>query len=54
MQMTLSYWLRKKGCEREWVIEIGKCYRMEMNVGKLKVKRISRQQSPTQIIMYQK
>jgi hypothetical protein len=36
------------------VIEIGRCCRMEMNVGKLKVKRISRQQSPTQIVMDQK
>jgi hypothetical protein len=33
------------------MIETGRCYRMEMNVGKPEVKRISRQQSPTQNIM---
>ena len=36
------------------MIEIGRCYRMEMKVGKLKVKRISRQHFPTQIIMDRK
>jgi hypothetical protein len=35
------------------VIEIGRCYGMEMNVEKTKVMRISRQLSPVQIMIYQ-
>jgi len=30
------------------LVEIGRCYRMEINVGKTKVMRISRQTSPVQ------
>jgi hypothetical protein len=36
------------------LIEIGSCYGMEMNVGKTKVKRISRQLSPMKIMIDQK
>ena len=36
------------------LIEIGKCYGMEMNVKKTKVMRISRQPSPVKIMTYQK
>jgi hypothetical protein len=36
------------------LIEIGKCYGMEMNVEKTKVMRISRQASPVQIMIDQK
>jgi hypothetical protein len=35
----------------ERLIGIGKCYRMEMNVEKPKVMRISRQPSPIQIMV---
>jgi hypothetical protein len=35
-------------------MEIGRCCGMEMNVGKTKVMRISRQQSPVQIMIVQK
>jgi hypothetical protein len=52
MQMTLCYWLRKKWCYRQ--IEIGRCYRMEMSVEKPKVRRISKQPSPVQIMIDQK
>ena len=34
--------------------EIGRCYGMEMNVEKIKVKRISRQPSPVPIMIDQK
>ena len=36
------------------LIDIGRCYGMEMNVGKTNVMRLSRQPSPIQIIMDQK
>ena len=36
------------------LIEIGRCYGMEMNVGKTKVMRISRQPSPVTIMIEQK
>jgi len=36
------------------LIEIGKCYGMEMNVGKAKVMRISRQPFPVKIMIDQK
>jgi len=36
------------------LIEIGICYGMEMNVGKTKVMRISRQPSPVTIMIDQK
>ena len=36
------------------LIEIGSCYVMEMNVGKTKVMRISRQPSPVTIMIDQK
>jgi hypothetical protein len=36
------------------LIEIGRCYRIKMNVGKTKGMRISRQPSPIQIMMGQK
>jgi hypothetical protein len=36
------------------LIEIGSCYGMEINVGKTKVVRISRQPSPVTIIIDQK
>jgi len=36
------------------LIEIGRCYGMEMNVEKTKVMRISRQPSPVKIIINQK
>ena len=36
------------------LIEIGRCYGMEMNVEKTKVVRISRQQSPVKIKINQK
>jgi len=36
------------------LIEIGRCYGMEMNVEKTKVMRISRQPFPVKIIIYQK
>ena len=36
------------------LIEIGRCYRMEMNVEKTKVMRISRQPLPVKIIIDQK
>ena len=36
------------------LIEIGRCYGMEMNVEKTKVMRISRQPSPVTIIIHQK
>ena len=36
------------------LIEIGRCYGMEMNVGKAKVMRISRQPSPVRIMIDQK
>jgi hypothetical protein len=36
------------------LIEIGRCYGMEMNVGKTKVMRISRQPSPIKIMIDQK
>jgi hypothetical protein len=36
------------------LIEIGRCYRMEMNVEKNEVMRISRQQLPVKIMIYQK
>ena len=36
------------------LIEIGGCYGMEMNVGKTKVMRISRQQFPVKIMIDQK
>jgi hypothetical protein len=36
------------------LIEIGRCYGMEMNVGKTKVMRISRQPTPVTIKMDQK
>jgi hypothetical protein len=36
------------------LIEIGRCYGMEMNVEKTKVMRISRQPLPVKIIMDQK
>jgi hypothetical protein len=35
------------------LIEVGRCYGMEMNVGKTKVMRISRQPSPIQIMIDQ-
>ena len=36
------------------LIEIGRCYGMEMNVEKTKVMRISRQQFPVKIMINQK
>jgi hypothetical protein len=36
------------------LIEIGRCYGMEMNMKKTKVMRISRQQFPVKIIIDQK
>ena len=36
------------------LIEIGRCYGMEMNVEKTKVMRISRQQLPVKIMIDQK
>jgi hypothetical protein len=36
------------------LIEIGRCYGMEMNVGKTKVMRISRQPFPVKIVIDQK
>ena len=36
------------------IIEIGRCYGMEMNVGKTKVMRISRKPSPVTIMIEQK
>jgi hypothetical protein len=36
------------------LIEIGRCYGMEMNVGKTKVMKISRQPSPMKIMIDQK
>ena len=36
------------------LIEIGRCYEMEINVEKTKVMRISRQQSPVKIMINQK
>ena len=36
------------------LIEIGRCYGMEMNVEKTKVKRISRQPLPVKIIIDEK
>jgi len=36
------------------LIEKGRCYEMEMNVGNTKVMRISRQPSPMQIMIHQK
>ena len=36
------------------LIEKGRCYEMEMNVGNTKVMRISRQPSPIQIMIHQK
>jgi hypothetical protein len=36
------------------LIEIGRCYGMEMNVEKTNVMRISRQPSPLKIMIYQK
>ena len=36
------------------LIEIGRCYGMEMNVGKTKVMRISRQPLPVKIMVDQK
>jgi hypothetical protein len=36
------------------IIEIGRCYGMEMNMGKTKVMRISRQPSPVNIMVDQK
>jgi hypothetical protein len=36
------------------IIEIGRCYGMDMNVEKTKVMRISRQQIPVKIIIDQK
>jgi hypothetical protein len=36
------------------LIAIGKCYRMEMNVGQTKVMKIKRQASTIHIIIYQK
>jgi len=44
MQMTLCYWLREKKMLQDMIdklIEIGRCYGMEMNVEKIKVMRIS-------------
>jgi len=35
------------------LIEVGRCYGMEMNAGKTKVMRISRQPSPVQIMIDQ-
>jgi hypothetical protein len=37
----------------ERLIEVGRCYRMEMNVEKTKVMRISRQPSPVKIMINQ-
>jgi len=36
------------------LIQIGRCYGMEMNVEKTKLMRISRQPSPVTIMIYQK
>jgi len=36
------------------LIEIGRCYGMEMNVEKTKVMRISRQPLPVKIMIYRK
>jgi hypothetical protein len=36
------------------LIEIGRCYGMEINVEKSKVKRLSRQPSPVQIMIDKK
>jgi hypothetical protein len=40
--------------DRWELIEIGGCYKMEMNVGKTRVMRISRQQFPVKIMIDQK
>jgi len=37
----------------ERLVDVGRCYGMEMNVGKTKVMRISRQLSPIQIMIDQ-
>jgi hypothetical protein len=55
MQMTWCYWLRKKLCYMIGeLIEIGRCYGMEMNVEKTKVMRISRQPFPLKLMVDQK
>jgi hypothetical protein len=38
----------------DWLIEIGRCYGMEINVEKSKMMRISRQPFPIQIFIDQK
>jgi hypothetical protein len=48
LQMNLCYWLIHK------LIEIGRCYGMEMNVEKTKVMRISRQPFPVKIMIDEK
>jgi hypothetical protein len=53
--MTRCYWLRKKWCYRTIykLIEIGRCYGMEMNVEKTTV-IISRQPFPVKLMIDQK
>jgi len=56
MQMNLCYRLRKKRVLLVMIyrlIEFGRCYGMEMNVGKTKVTRISEQPPTIQIAIDQ-
>jgi hypothetical protein len=51
--MTLNYWLRKKRYYSimDRLTESGRCYVVEINVGKTKAIGISRQPSPVHILI---
>jgi hypothetical protein len=50
--MTFSYWLRQKRCWRAWlIIDIGRCYGMEMKVKRIMIMRFTRQPSSKDIMI---